>query len=120
MDRTARVIESGLPVSGQVSQGMVVFIIAIELVLAGMLISGYRLKLASFVSVLLGALFLIWHLLVWLEPGAIDCGCGAPPMVKKLIGDFGAGISLASGVFVLSGVASFGYFRRGSYESCSV
>lgn len=119
VDRTAIVIESILPVHEQVSQGMVVVLIAIELALAGMLISGYRLKLSSFVSLLLGALFFIWHLLVWLDPGAIDCGCGAPLMVKKLIGDFGSGVSLAGGVFVLSGVALFGCFQNDLYQSCS-
>ncbi|MBL4698067.1 MAG: hypothetical protein JKX70_04455 [Phycisphaerales bacterium] len=118
--RTAGVVESVLLVGNRVSYPIVLILVAVELVLAGMLIGGYRLKIASLSSLALGVIFLLWHLLVWIEPWAVDCGCGAPPMMKKLMSDSSAGLVLAGMVFVLSGVALFGYFRRGSYESCSV
>ncbi len=110
--RTATVVESVLLVGSQVSHLIVLILVLAELVLAGMLVGGYRLRSASIASLALGVVFLLWHLLVWLEPWATDCGCGAPPMMKKLLSDSSAGLGLAGIVFVLSGVAVLGYACR--------
>lgn len=56
-------------------------------------------------SLVLSVVFLVWHFLVWLHPQAVDCGCGAPPMLKKLLNGSDTGLILAFAVFVLSGVA---------------
>jgi len=51
----------------------------------------------------------VWHFMVWLHPEAVDCGCGAPPMLKKLLNGSDSGLVLAVAAFVLSGVAVGGF-----------
>ncbi|MGV6813534.1 MAG: MauE/DoxX family redox-associated membrane protein [Phycisphaerales bacterium] len=109
--RTASVVESILFMGSRVSYLIVLLLVAVELVLAGMLIGGYRLKIASLSSLVLSVVFLLWHLLVWIEPWAVNCGCGAPPMIKKLISESHAGLMLAGIAFVLSSVALFGCLK---------
>ena len=110
VDRTVIAIRSVLEMNHTASKAIVVGVTLLELFLASLFVSGYRVRLASTLSILVGVLFLIWHLVSWISSAQPDCGCGAPLILKELIGSAEAGLSLAIFVTVVSAVLRVFWF----------
>lgn len=109
IEPTTNAIEAVLPFAAGFSSIVVMALVAVELALAAVLISGYRLLGGSVGSLVLSVVFLVWHFLVWLHPEAVDCGCGAPVMLQKLLNGSDSGLVLAAATFVLSVIAVGGF-----------
>lgn len=105
IEPTTSAIDAVLPFAAGFSTILVIGLVAIELALAAVLVSGYRLAVGIVVSLALSVVFLVWHFLVWLHPEAVDCGCGAPVMLQKLLNGSDTGVVLAVVTFTLSALA---------------
>lgn len=98
-------IDSALPQIVSVSPIVAWTVIALELSLAALLMSGIACRQAVRISFGLSIIFLAWHVYLGLYPGLRHCGCGAPLAFKKLFGEAGAGWFLAVVVSLSSGIA---------------
>ncbi len=101
----AEAIAMGIPALEGVSVFLAWGVVVVELVLASTLVAGIRPRLSLLLSFLLGLFFIGWHTYLAVFPELAHCGCGAPPALKRILGDAGAGWALSILLVLCSGVS---------------
>lgn len=99
---TATAVAALLPLTGAYAWYFSFFVVVIEIVIAGLLISGVARKFSCVATVALGILFVAWVLAIELLGLNVGCGCGLPTVLDSVwLGPF-----LKAVFFLVIGVAS--------------